>query len=286
MKSLLILSLSLLSLLHPGHAMPLPDGSQPDILVLKHDQSHGTEQEGRDFTFFAKKYTGRRRASAPAGAPDFHARITDLDETETQRSKPPESLNHGKIHKSNDHIETTPSSPSILHPAQANRLLKPSCPAPAGFLSTASSQLSDFVHRLSLPLFLPSFSSKDDPESESIAAAAATSTPDGPIPRPNSKDAFPLEPWMIVLGMIWLVPITVVLVEMIEYAWMWFRGDIDPDFLDRTASGHPRCNRFMSAGEMESGEKFTSEKTAAGYTTRPRYDDDDSSGEEFDDLVP
>ncbi|KAL1885432.1 hypothetical protein Plec18167_000926 [Paecilomyces lecythidis] len=291
MKSLLLLSLSLLSLLQSGHAIPLPD-SQPDILVLKQDQSHGTEKDGHDFTFFAKKYTGRRRAPPPEPAAvristARDARITDLDETKTQTSKPPGSLKHGKIHKSSDNINA-PSSAPIFHPAQANRFLKPSCPASAGFLSTAPSQLADFLHRFSLPLFLPvsSFSSKHNSENEGIAAAktpAFTSTSDGPASRPNSKDAFPLEPWMIVLGMIWLVPITVVLVEMIEYAWMWFRGDTD--FLDRIEFGHRRCNRFMSAGEMESGER-KSEKMEVGYMTRPYYDDDDSSDGEFYDLVP
>ncbi|KAJ9294369.1 hypothetical protein DTO271G3_6944 [Paecilomyces variotii] len=271
MKSLLILlPLSLFSILHTTNAIPLPDGLRHDTLTLKHDQSHAKE-EGHHFTFFAKEeYAGKHPPTttpttiiSTARNPDANARLTDLEEPETkpQTSSSPESLN--------THHIITPSNNEPKQSAQDTRPLQP------GVLRTVSSRL---LHGFSIPSF--SSSSKNNSAKENIPTTshnAASGTT--PIHYFNSKAS--LEPWMIVLGMIWLVPITVVLVEMLEYAWMWCRGDTD--ILASIESG--RKSRFwMSANKMAGGEKDI--KMEGGYVIQPYYDDDDSSDDGFDDLVP
>ncbi|KAJ9268758.1 hypothetical protein DTO212C5_5176 [Paecilomyces variotii] len=288
MKSLLILPLSLFSILHTSNAIPLPDGLRPDTLTLKHDQSHGKE-EGHHFMLFAKEeYTGRHQTTTPpsttpttiistARDPDpANARLTDLDETETE-TKPQTSNSLGSLnnHRRIENI-ITPSELKQSAQDNNNRSLKPSCPAHAGILRT----VSRLLHGFSVPSFSSSSSSSKDDSKKGSNTTAPHSAASGGIAHNNSKAA--LEPWMIVLGMIWLVPITVVLVEMLEYAWMWYRGDAN--ILESIESSGRKSRLWMSADKMARGEKDM--KIEGGYMIQPYYDDDDSSDDGFDDLVP
>ncbi|KAJ9399188.1 hypothetical protein DTO282F9_3811 [Paecilomyces variotii] len=292
MKSLLILPLSLFSILHTSNAIPLPDSLRPETLTLKHDQSHGKKEEGHHFMFLAKEeYTGRHQTTPPSTTPTTtiiistardpdpaNARLTDLEETETetkpQASNSPESLNN---HRQIENIITPSNEPeqSAQDNNNNNRSLKPSCPAHAGILRTVSRVL----HGFSVPSFSPSSLSKDNSEKESNTTAPHTAASSA-VPHHDSKAA--LEPWMIVLGMIWLVPITVVLVEMLEYAWMWYRGDAN--ILESIESSGRKSRLWMSADKMARGEKDM--KIEGGYMIQHYYDDDDSSDDGFDDLVP
>ncbi|KAJ9266961.1 hypothetical protein DTO195F2_896 [Paecilomyces variotii] len=294
MKSLLILPLSLFSILHTSNAIPLPDRLRPDTLTLKHDQSHGKEEEGHHFMFLAKEeYTGKHQTTPPSTTtptttttiisswrdPDpANARLTDLEETETetkpQTSNSPESLNN---HRRIENIISPSNEPKQSAQDNNNRSLKPSCPAHAGILRT----VSRLLHGFSVPSFSsPSSSSKDNSEEKESNTTAPHNAASSAVPHHDSKAA--LEPWMIVLGMIWLVPITVVLVEMLEYAWMWYRGDAN--ILDSIESSGRKSRLWMSADKMARGEKDM--KIEGGYMIQPYYDDDDSSDDGFDDLVP
>ncbi|KAJ9411624.1 hypothetical protein DTO045G8_531 [Paecilomyces variotii] len=289
MKSLLILPLSLFSILHTSNAIPLPDGLRPDTLTLKHDQSHGKEEEGHHFMLFAKEeYTGRHQTTPPstttptttiistARDPDpANARLTDLGETETE-TIPQTSNSLGSL----DNRRRVKNIITTSEPEQSaqdnNRSLKPSCPAHAGILRT----VSRLLHGFSVPSFSSSSSSSKDNSKKGNNTTAPHTAESSAIPHHDSKAS--LEPWMIVLGMIWLVPITVVLVEMLEYAWMWYRGDAN--ILESIESSGRKSRLWMSADKMARGEKDT--KIDGGYMIQPYYDDDDSSDDGFDDLVP